>query len=148
MWWSSGPEQGSWLGELLRAPAPAANFSADTSPAVGTHCAHSGLLRKPCLLRGALCPDGGGLGSLGWAYLRQGPARRSGLTWHWVCSPQAVGAPPCLDFALLHVAWPWASSGSREPLELCSVLISSDAAWSPGLGCRLRLDPGTVAVTQ
>lgn len=26
VWWSSGPEQGSWLGELLPAPAPVANF--------------------------------------------------------------------------------------------------------------------------
>lgn len=49
-----------------------------------------------------------------------------------VCAPQAVRVPPCLDFALLRVAWPWATSSCQEPLELCSALISRDAAWFCG----------------
>lgn len=58
--------------------------------------------------------------------------------------------PPCLDVALLRVVWPWATSGSQEPLELSSALISSGCVvlWSPGPGCRLRLDQGTAAVSQ
>lgn len=112
--------------------------SADASPAVWTHCAHAGLLRKAFLLRGALCPEEWGVGL-------PETVPRGGAACRGAGSAQAVGAPPCLDFALLRVAWPWASSGPREPLELRSVLNSSDAAWSQGSGCRLRLAPGTAA---
>ena len=84
-----------------------------------------GCSESPSCLEGC-CARAVGVSSLGLARLRR--ARAEEL----VCAPQAAGVPPCLDLALRRVAWPWATSGSQEPLELCSALISSDAAWFCG----------------
>lgn len=66
---------------------------------VWTHCAHAGLLRKPFLLEGPV-PRGWVGCSPGDGPAEERPAVALALPRH---PPQ----PPCLDFALLRVVWPW-----------------------------------------